>query len=339
MDTDTSAEFRLGDGVSRTASFTNRPPSPPYIHVPTPLGDRTSAALTITPSYDCVDSGLLSIEDLNIITGKRDQRADSTVMNQMWRYEDRRKAQRILDFLYLGPLSVVRDRAWLQREGITMLLAARDTSMAEARVMSLERAAAELGIEAAHVDVAGRQELIRSFPAAVAKINDHLLRVYRAQVASGPAREGAGPSVRGGKVLVFCETGNERSAAVVAAYLMTMYAKDVVGAVQFIGAQRFCANFDEEAKYLLRSYGDILDARRTMAQARQQDVASRGAVSQTTPMPADLSAAVKEPSKKRGIEDTMDADDNGEFSMDMARYQDRAPFQPFVQAHPDSDMT
>lgn len=343
MDPHAPADFHLADGVSRTASFTNRPPSPPYIHVPTPVGDETETALTITPSYDFVDSSLLSAEDINIITGKRDQRATSVVMNQSWRYEDRRKAQPVLDFLYLGPLSVVRDRAWLQQEGITMLLAARDATMAEARVMSLDKAAAELGIEAAYVDVAGRQELIRSFPAAVAKINDHLLRVYKWQAQQVVVGEGQQATAidtstfRRGKVLVFCETGNERSAAIVAAYLMTMYAKDVVGAVQFISAQRFCTNFDDESKYLLQSYGDILDAKRTMTKAHQQDLSSQPACQQKN-MLSNPAAAVRQASKKRGIEDTMDADEKGEFSMDIGRYEDRAPFQPFVQRQRHSSM-
>lgn len=344
MDPHAQANFHLADGVSRAASFTNRPPSPPYIHIPTPLGDNTQSALTITPSYDFVDSSLLSVEDINIITGKRDQRATSVLMNHLWRYEDRRNAQPILDFLYLGPLSVIRNRTWLQQEGITMLLAARDAAMAQARFMSLDKIAAELGIEAAHVDVAGRQELIRSFPAAVAKINDHLLRVYKSQAQQVVVGEGQQVTAidtstfRRGKVLLICETGNERSAAIVAAYLMTMYAKDVVGAIQFISAQRFCTNFDEELKYLLRSYGDILDARRMISRAHQHDVTPQPAGQQQENMSFDPAAVATQASKKRCIEDTMDTDETGEFGMDMGRFEDRAPFQPFVQGQTDSTM-
>lgn len=341
MEENAQANFHLADGVSRAASFTNRPPSPPYMHVPAILRNTRDNALTITPSYDSVDSSLLSVEDINIITGKRDQRTTFDDMNdQLWRYENRRKAQPILDFLYLGPFSVIRDRAWLQNEGITMLLAARDATMAEARVMSLDKAAIELGIEAAYVDVASRQELIRSFPAAVAMINDHLLRMYKSQaqqvvVGEGQQVTAINPSTfRQGKVLVICETGNERSATIVAAYLMTMYAKDAVGAIQFINAQRFCVNFDEESKYLLRSYGDILDARRMMAKAHQQFSSSQLA-GQEENTPSYPAVAVRQISKKRRIEATMDVDETGEFSMDMSRYEDRAPFQPFVQQQMD----
>lgn len=316
------------------------------------MGDNSEPVLTITPSYDSVNTGLLTAEDIDIITGKRTQQASSAAMNQQWRYEDRRKAQLILDFLYLGPLSVIRDRAWLQKEGITMLLAARDATMAQARMMSLDTAAAELGIEAAYVDVASRQELIRSFPAAVAKINAHLLRVYQSQaqqvvISSGGEGEQQQQvtaintsTFRRGKVLVFCETGNERSAAVVAAYVMSMYDRDAVSAIQFIGAQRFCTNFDEDTKYLLRSYGDILEAKRMTAKAVQQALPQYPSLQhENMPTHTAAAAAFNPVSKKRGIEDTMDEDESGEFDMDMGRYEDRTPFQPFVQGDMDSIMS
>lgn len=344
MEADAQANSSIADGVSRAAAFTTRPPSPPYIHVPTAHDNAES--LQIVPSYDSVNIGNLSKEDIDIITGKRSQQAANRPLNQAWVYEDRRKAQQILDFLYLGPLSVVRDREWLKKEGITMLLAARDATMAQARLMSLEKAADELGIEAAYVDVAGRQELIRSFPATVAKINDHLLRVYKRQAqqqvvtaADGQRQQvtAIDPSTfRRGKVLVFCETGNERSAVVVAAYLMTMYGGDLVSVIQFISAQRFCTNFDEEAKLLLQSYGDILEAKRMTVQDAQQNVPQKPASLQGDITSS--SAAVNLKSKKRGIEDTMDEDDNADFSMDIGRYEDRAPFQPFVQNQGDSTM-
>lgn len=64
-------------------------------------------------------------------------------------------------------------------------------------------------------------------------------------------------------MLVCCETGNERSAALVAAYMMTMYEDaDLVRTLQFIHYRRFCTNFDDDIKFLLRSYGDIVAARR-----------------------------------------------------------------------------
>lgn len=301
----------LSHGVVRTASFTNRPPSPPYIHIPTPLGENNNRPLTLTPSYALVDPRNLTPDDLKIITGGKIQEASDNYKNT-WKYEDRRKAQPILDFLYLGPLAVVRDLEFLRQEGITMLLAVRDASMSHLRLLAVEKAAAELKLQCEFVDVASRMDLIHDFPPTIAKINDHLLRVYRSQLQ---AVNDAGnvaidtSTFRRGKVLVFCETGNERSAVVVAAYLMAIYGTDMVSTVQFISAQRFCATFDETMKHLLRTFGDILEARRMVSKESQ--------------LPA---------SKKRGIYDTISDDEIQEdVVMDCDRYENRSEFMPYRQ--------
>lgn len=321
----------LSDGVVRTASFANRPPSPPYIHIPTPLAENNNRPLTLTPSYASVDPRTLTSDDLKIITGGKTQEASDNYKNT-WKYEDRRKAQPVLDFLYLGPLAVVRNHDFLKQQGITMLLAVRDASMSHLRLIAVEKAAAELNLQAEYVDVASRTQLIRDFPLIIAKINDHLLRVYRSQLQ---AVNDAGnmaidtSTFRRGKVLVFCETGNERSAVVVAAYLMAIYGTDMVSTVQFISAQRFCATFDEEMKHLLRSFGDILEAQRMVSTGSQQvdtkQTTSAPAVSNTSAVPTPVS-------KKRGIDDTMDVEDLQEdFMMDGDRYEDRDAFVPYKQ--------
>lgn len=321
----------LSDGVVRTASFANRPPSPPYIHIPTPLAENNNRPLTLTPSYASVDPRKLTSEDLKIITGDRIQEASDNYKNT-WKYEDRRKAQPILDFLYLGPLAVVRNHEFLKQQGITMLVAVRDASMSHLRLLAVEKAAAELNLETEYLDVASRTQLIHDFPLIITKINDHLLRVYRGQlqaVSNSGSVAIDRSTFRRGKVLVFCETGNERSVVVVAAYLMAMYGTNMVSTVQFISAQRFCATFDEEMKHLLRSFEDILEAQRMVSMGFQQ-----ADNKQTTSAPAVFGrSAVPTPvSKKRGIDDTMDVDDlQDDFLMDGDRYEDRAAFMPYKQ--------
>jgi hypothetical protein len=321
-------------GVTRAAPFDSRPPSPPYIHIP-PIGQvGTVNSLSIVPTYENIDSQMLTKDDLNVITQGKIQMA--TYMSQDWRYESRRQAQPILDFLYLGPSSVAKDREFLQQEGITMLLAARDSRLANARLMSVERTAQELGLEADYIDVSDRQELIRAFPLAVKKINDHLIRQYRSQAVQVSPPEATGLSsnpvpenqmminsanFRKGKVLVFCETGNDRSAAVVAAYMMTMFNSDLVKTLQFINLKRFCANFDDETKFLLRSYEDIVQARRAVNGNGYQ---MNSTITRSNP-PA-----------KRQISDTVDEEDDVTdvsqtgIQLDKDRYMGRDPFAPFV---------
>lgn len=316
-----SSTLPLGDGVVRAAGFTARPPSPPPLLVPSAFIEPGHASLTLTPSFESVDTGSLTAQDIDIITGGRSQLAGNPSKNG-WRYEDRRKAQPILDFLYLGSSATIRDREFLQREGITLLLAARDASMAQIQMLSVDRISAELGIEAAYVDVEARSDLIRSFPTAIAKINEHLLRVYKSQ-AQGQASNGQmiinKDTFRQGKVLLFCETGNERSAAIAAAYLMAMYGRDMVGAIQFVSAKRFCTNLDDDTKYQLRSFGDILTAQRMTARASTER--------RMQSMFTDKELAAK----KRGIEDTIDEDEDDAFAMDLDRYANRPAFVPYVQ--------
>ncbi len=317
----------LAKGTIANAPYVAKPPSPPYIHVPTVIQE---TSISIVPSYEDVDATSLTTEDLDIITQNR---AHVAYEGQTpWKYESRRLAQPVLDFLYLGPSSAARDREFLKEHGITMMLAARDSMMAEARLMSVDRTAQSLGLAYEYIDVSGNQELIRAFPLAIEKINNHLLSVYRSQaiLTDAPQQLPDGQMAidssqfRRGKVLVFCETGNHRSAAVVAAYIMTVFGMGLVKTLQFVCMQRFCVNFDEEAKNWLRSYEDILSAKRMVFRSLREQTATRG-----TPAPRNPA--------KRGIEETMEKGDeriepasgNG-VQLDMERYTDRPAFTPFA---------
>ena len=116
-----------------------------------------------------------------------------------------------------------------------------------------------------------------------------------------------------GKVLITCETGNDRSAALAAAYIMAVFGKDMITAVQFISIQRFCCTFDEDIKRKLQSWEDILRAR--------SQVASHA----TTPQNAMHT--------KRHIEDCSneeDVDVRDSFTLDHDRFEGRGAFVPFV---------
>ncbi len=340
--------------VKANAPYVNRPPDPPTIYVPLVIAE---TAISIVPSYADVDAASLTKEDLAIIIQNKAHIAHEKQAS--WKYEWRRLAQPVLDFLYLGPASVARDRDFLKEHGITMLLAARDSSMAEARLMSVDRTAQSLGLEYEYIDVSGHQELIRAFPAATKKINDHLLNVYRRQaVATAGDRDGAAAAAaaaaapaqledgqmaidntnfRRGKVLVFCETGNDRSAAIVAAYIMSVFGMDLVRTVQFVTMQRFCAIFDEETKNWLKSYEEILSAKRMVTRdiKQQQQLAAQD--SSLSPPPRS--------SAKRRIEETieqadtrMEAASGNGSQLDMDRYTDRPAFAPFADGDTPMNM-
>lgn len=184
-----------------------------------------------------------------------------------------------------------------------MLLVIRNTMTAQAKILSGDKIASELGIASAAVDVAGNQELIAAFPCATKIINDHLVATYHHRIECG--RSPADPSNLG-KVLVFCESGNERSAAVVAAYLMEMYDIDLVSAIQFVQSQRFCVAFDDPLKHLLLSYQQLLEAKRI----------SRLQQSKANPSAGSRSGS------KRGRDDMVDDD----MDMDLDNADDEERF-------------
>ncbi|KAH7031270.1 protein-tyrosine phosphatase-like protein [Microdochium trichocladiopsis] len=329
------------------APFSSRPPSPPGINIPAVPVNRALQPITIVPSFENVDPAALSASDLQIITqnGKEQIATDSALK---WTWQSRRQAQPVLDFLYLGPSSVVKDRQWLKDNGFTMLLAARTSWMAEVQLLSVHRVAEELGIQAEHVDVSDNQELIRAFPSVVRKINDHMLRIYREQAVSNDGHGqheqmqttgGEDSSMvidqhnfQRGKVLVFCESGNDRSAAVVVAYLMAVFGLDIFAACQFVQYRRFSVSLDDNLKQLLNTYQGILEAQRTV-NTFHMNPANVLAVSNS------LNNGSSNFAHKRGIEDAMHVDGEDESVdasatydgiLDADRYRDRPHFVPFV---------
>lgn len=225
-----------------------------------------------------------------------------------WSYERRREAQMILPYLYLGPMTAAKDEAWMRKEGITMVLGVRQKHEFVSKLMdgALRRTQAA-GLEARTVDLANNQDLIHAFPDTTAMINSHLSRVHS---ATGKL----------GKVLVFCESGNERSVGVVAAYLMETHADvDYIKAMQLCQAQRFCVNFDDPMKRVLQGYWDILCAKRSVA------ATSAGASGQV---------ATSGPGKsKRSLERDEDEDMDGMDVDDLERFGGRT-FSPFANIQP-----
>ena len=283
--------------------------------------------MTVVPNYENIDPASLSLEDLRIITqnGKAQVAHDSATS---WAYELRRTAQPILDHLYLGPSSIARDRKWLRENGITMLVAARDSRMADLRLMGVHRVAGELGIEAIHIDVSGYHELIRAFPTAITEINGHMLRVHRGQARAEHAVLDQSGFPRG-KILVFCETGNDRSAGIVVAYLMAVLGMSMISACQFVHFKRFCVSLDDELRQVLKNYEEILLAQRTVHR-HELDAKTR---TNRDFNPLGSAGLSKKP--KRGFEETVDVDMDGENAtpdpnaMDHERYQGRTVFAPY----------
>ena len=323
-----------------THKWTYRVPSPPRVVIPPPTFSSTG-----TLDYNIGDKVFLDHEATGFTHTeflKTLEYAESINVDSMmsWTYEQRRMAQRILPFLFLGPISAARDLAFLQREGITMIMAVRDTMSAQANLLG-SKAAVNAGIESRTIDVAGNQELIAAFPRAIEAINAHLSARYGQQQQTAAElrsqEQRSKPSVLG-QVLVFCESGNDRSAAVVAAYIMAMFSLDLVSTVQIIQSQRFCVAFDDHMRIMLKSYEGILLAKRDVAESTSKlhtaQAVRVGIVTdarvQATPKSEGSHRLVR--ASKRTLDEAHDGDlsmDDDDNQWDDERFEQRAGYAPF----------
>ncbi|KAL7795487.1 hypothetical protein V8C43DRAFT_279225 [Trichoderma afarasin] len=287
----------------RSGAYSYRPPSPPRIHIPV----RKAEDIFLWPSYNLVDSSKLTLEEYNIITGNRLQK--STDRSVRWRYEMRRESQLILDYLFLGPTSTIRDHDFLKREAITMLVVVRD-SRAPMNLASVNTASETFNISYCYVDV-DTNHLVPAFNQIVNVINSHLLIAHN---NTGGATQG--------KVLVTCTTGNMLSPPLVAAYVMFMFGQEMLDAINFVSVQRFCANFDDEAKGALLTWQELNKASVAVARRRrlERENEENGHASA-------LASAEGTPNTKRGLDDMMDG---VEGDLGSNGDHDRGGYAPFL---------
>lgn len=225
-----------------------------------------------------------------------------------WDYNRRREAQAILPFLFLGPTTVAKDVPYLQAAGITMTLVVRHARQNQfPGPPAASKVADRLGIPCLVLDIYDNQALSHNLFSALDAINLHL--------SSVKARTGTL-----GKVLLTDDTGNERAAAIVVAYIMAMTDFTLVPAIQFAQAQRFCINIDDALRHTLQAFADILQA--------HSDV---GHLTSTLQQP---SITAGRPKEKRTHGD-MVQDDHDHRAMDIDDPQaiiqsSRRDFTPFV---------
>ncbi|KAL6697166.1 hypothetical protein J3F84DRAFT_393926 [Trichoderma pleuroticola] len=305
----------MSRAVVRSGAYSYRAPSPPRIHIPV----QSAVDMDLEPSYSLVDSSKLTLEDFTIITGNRTQKP--TDRSARWRYEERREAQRILDYLFLGPTCVIRDHEFLKREAFTMLVVVRDLR-AQLNLASVNTASATLDLPFVYVDV-NAKHLVPAFNQIVGVINNHLLTVHN--VTGGIIR---------GKLLVTCDTGNMLSPSLVTAYIMFMFGQELMEAVQFVSVQRFCSNFDDDAKGALLTWQGLnkasiaVDRRRRLERDNQQN----GHTPAFTSAKCTLNT-------KRGLDDMMDGagedvGSNGGGTLgDSDRFAGRGDYAPFLDVN------
>ncbi|QDS71108.1 hypothetical protein FKW77_009262 [Venturia effusa] len=258
-------------GHARSEDYVFRIPTPPRVVIPA-LNAWNNSKASWHPGDIIYNPDPTVNVDFLQETDYLGELARPVVSGGGWTYANRRRAQSVLSYLYLGPQNAARDKEYLQREGITMILAIEHkTPSGSLLTKGPMKVADELGIAKAKVEVAHNQELISLFPTTTRTINSHLREMHNRRMLNP---QGGIPE---GKVLVFCESGNEKSAGVVAAYLMDTYtATDYVKAAQICNQRRFCCSFDDSMKQLLKTYGELVTAKRDIASLNGQSNHSQG---------------------------------------------------------------
>jgi serine/threonine/tyrosine-interacting protein len=241
---------------ARQEDYVFRMPTPPRIVIPPIAGwNYADVSWSLGPVISTMDDTC----NVDFVNEWECAKFVSEKPATTWSYAHRREAQAILPYLYLGPTVAAKDKDFLRREGITMLLGVQPPG--KAMFTSAAMSAADvLGIAKATVEASQNQDLIAVFPLVSRAINQHLRELYN-RASLNPA--GGIPK---GKILIFCSTGCEISAGVAAAYLMENFSNvDYIKACQICSQRRFCCSFDDNLKQILRTYSDILNARRTVA--------------------------------------------------------------------------
>ncbi|AOW00084.1 hypothetical protein LXG23DRAFT_52372 [Yarrowia lipolytica] len=166
--------------------------------------------------------------------------SDPSILTE-WRYEKRHEAQMVLPGLWLGPMSVLRNADFFESNNVRLLVAVTRPERAESlfRKATFDSARFEthcLDPGPINSPLAGHQIISQM---------DWLIGLFEKA-----AQMGVG-------TLMFCETGNDRSATATCAMVMNSMGWDTVRSIQYVQSKRFSVALDESLKYNLQTYEDI----------------------------------------------------------------------------------
>ncbi|KAB8337020.1 hypothetical protein FH972_021324 [Carpinus fangiana] len=272
----------IQDQLRTNADYSRRLPSPPRYNIPPLFSDG---------DWDCkLESAIKTslppgFERIPPPSGQ-------------WEYNFRQQAQLVAPLIYLGPSIVARNPDQLRSMDIAcVLMIRRGTKEFAAKFTpAAVRISREAGLQAELIDVEDYQQLASTFSTTSAYLSSN--------ARQDPARA----------VLVCCDSGNDISAAVVAAYIMTEYKVTMVLAIQLIQLRRFCTSISDDLYSLLDSYQTILEARADI-DPQPNLLLSASSGDQSRP----------EKASKR----TLSVDEDRDLNDDDERFVGR-PFTPFV---------
>lgn len=223
-----------------------------------------------------------------------------------WKYDSRHQAQSILPFLYLGPASVARDPNYIAQNGISMVIAVRSAQSArfQPRWLDPSRFQACANLQTATFDVDGPFDLIQRIQPVLKLMTDHL------QSHTNTSLINTANDI-GGRILIFCESGNDRSPVLVAAYLMLVYGIAWHESLNLIHAFRFSVSLNGSMNDMLKTWEGIVSAERDTASAI---------------VSADLTMTASSRKAKRSIDDAYDSDETMTDELEVVTRPGVSPF-------------
>lgn len=235
---------------------------PPAL-VPTPKIDHSGKQPKVllenaeSPQYRNDNAGNAALIQQLLVT--RPDELESRVPT--WEFDKRRHAQAILPYLFLGPSTAMRDSAFLDSAGITFLLAVRSSQAVQSHPKYLNPATYSTAVnrQTATFDLDTPFDFITGIKSAIKLIVDHIEAKTTTPITSID-------DIRA-RILVCCESGNERSATFVVAFLMVVYGFDNRTAIQLVHSQRFSVSLSDGMRRMLGDFNDLLAAERQVAHA------------------------------------------------------------------------
>lgn len=233
----------------------------PRVHVPPPILDYQDGKPSFNVAADTFEHTSSEYGNPAFLDSLRSSHSLHMIHSMLsWRYEMRRAAQPVLPYLYLGPSSAARDPTFLEGSGITLMVAVRSIKAVQARPAFLNPASfvSKSGITTLSFDFDSTYDFVSKLRFIIRAVNEHL-----EQTCAKVPMENVNDV--GGKVLIFCESGNNRSPVLVAAYLMIIYGVSAFSAIHIIQSQRFCITMSDDLKNVLLDLQHILEAQRTVS--------------------------------------------------------------------------
>lgn len=231
-----------------------------------------------------------------------------TISKCSWDYQKRHEVQHILPFLCLGPFTAARNAEYLQKLGVTLIISVRSARCALARPKGFNPAyfPSCTHLETATFDVDTPYDVITRLEPVLKLMTDHLQReTTKGQFADV-----------GGKIFVFCETGNERSPVLVAAYIMLLYGVSWNESLNYIMAKRFSVSLISGMLDMLKTWEGMLGA--------ESDIA---AITKHLGQDMTIAAQISDKSNKRSIDDAYDSDETMTDEHEVGIRPGIAPFR------------